>query len=125
MILKNVKIVATAGVVYVQNAKGTSAALDLEAGADVPTVKVNEVEYTPVLNEETGRYYVDVPTYANKFGNEFVATFGDDTTYSVTYSVNAYVARNYDKYEQGSAMSDLLAAIYNYGVSAVAYVNAE
>ena len=97
---------------------------DLVAGADVPTVKVNEIEYTPVLNEETGRYYVDVPTFANRFGDEFVATFGDDTTYSATYSVNAYVARNYSKYEQGSAMSDLLGAIYNYGASAEAYVEA-
>ena len=96
----------------------------VKEGADVPVVKVGSNEYTPALNEETGYYYVDVPVYAGQFADEFVASFGDDTTYTATYSVNAYVARCYDKYEEGTTMHELLGAIYNYGASAEAYVTA-
>ncbi len=98
------------------------------------TVKVNGTEYA--IERDTNaenRYYVDVPVNAGQFDEKFVAQFGDNADYTVTYSVNAYIARNYAKYADVEAdkaynttatygeMYNLLTAIYNYGVSAAAY----
>ena len=76
------------------------------------------------MQAENGNYYVDVPTYAADFANELVASFGDDDSYTVTYSVNAYLANMYKKYAPDSEMYEMLTAIYNYGVSAAAYAAA-
>ena len=98
------------------------------------TVKVNGTEYA--IEKDTNaenRYYVDVPVNAGQFDEKFVAQFGDNADYTVTYSVNAYIARNYATYADVEAdkaynttatygeMYNLLTAIYNYGVSAAAY----
>lgn len=91
---------------------------------DGVTVKVNDTEYA--IQTGDGVYFVDVPVNAALFAEDFVAQFGENDSYTVTYSVNAYVARNYKRFNEkdgGSDMYNLIKAIYNYGVSAEAYAN--
>ena len=80
-------------------------------------VKVNDVDYAPVAAD--GYYYVDVPVAANQFGTVYNAYFGDNTAYSVNYSVNHYIATKQPT--AGAKLGALLEALYNYGASAVAY----
>ena len=87
------------------------------------TVNVNGTPYTEfttgTATNGTPLYYVEVPVNANHFGTTFTADFNGNTDYVVNYSVNHYVATKYE----GAVpkMAALLAALYNYGASAVAY----
>ena len=89
--------------------------------AAAPTVIVNDAEYTPVAVDGKANYYtVDVPVMAGNFATNYVASFkGVEGGFTLTYSVNHYVARNYDASQK--LTSALIAALYNYGASAAAY----
>lgn len=94
---------------------------------DELTVTVNGATYDKddFVSKGNNTYYVEVPVNAALFNEDFVAHFGADDTYKVTYSVNAYIARNYKRFNEkdgGSDMYNLIVAIYNYGVSAANYV---
>ena len=58
---------------------------------------------------------------AKDFGKVYTVTLADGTTvyHQVTYSVNSYVAAKYSS--TNTKLSDLVKAIYNYGVSAENY----
>ena len=84
----------------------------------------NWITYETFQEGTDGTYYVEVPVNAAHFNEDFVAQFGANDSYTVTYSVNAYVARNYKRFNEkngGSDMYKLVVAIYNYGVSAEAF----
>lgn len=88
--------------------------------AAAPIVMVNGTAYTPVAADEANYYYVDVPVYAGNFATEYVASFDGVEGYTLTYSVYHYVARKYNP--NTLVTGDLIAALYNYGTSAAAYV---
>lgn len=92
--------------------------------AAAPTVIVNDVEYTPVAVDGKANYYtVDVPVMAGDFATNYVASFkGVEGGFTLTYSVNHYVARKYNP--NTLVTGDLIAALYNYGASAAAYAAA-
>ena len=87
------------------------------------TVNVGGKAYTEFMSgtDANGNpvLYVDVPVNANHFGTTFTANFNGNTNYVVNYSVNHYIATKYDETQTKTAA--LLAALYNYGASAVAY----
>lgn len=88
--------------------------------AAAPTVMVNGKAYTPVADQKRANYYtVDVPVMAGDFATEYVASFDGVEGYTVTYSVNHYVARKYNP--NTLVTGDLIEALYNYGASAAAY----
>lgn len=111
--------------------------------ADTKPEKVRNLNDNKLLfinKNEDGSYYVDVPVNAVDFDTKYTLVIDDDQSNTVTYSVNAYIARNYGKYLDNPAtkdvdeskndlnktatyaeMYDLLIAIYNYGVSADKY----
>jgi hypothetical protein len=118
---------------YVSGAKWKSATLVLGSSmairysfeADsVEGLKVvcsNGEVYTSFAQAD-GRYYFDVPVYANEFDSIFTVAFEGVDNYALSYSVNHYVATKYDA--NMIKTSALLEAIYNYGVAADAYAAA-
>lgn len=70
---------------------------------------------------ETECQYVDLPVYAGDFGTPYTLYFDDDASYTVTYSVNCYIASTYDGEGTNENLKSLLAAIYHYGTSVAAY----
>jgi hypothetical protein len=92
------------------------------ADGTTPVVNV-EGQAVELVNDGDGFFHVDVPVMAGNFAKTYTASFEAIEGSSVTYSVNHYVARNYN--ESQKLTSTLIAALYNYGASAAAYVAAQ
>lgn len=84
-----------------------------------PVVNV-EGKAVELVNDGNGYFHVDVPVMAGNFAKTYTASFEAIEGSSVTYSVNHYVARRYNA--NTLVTGDLIAALYNYGASAAAYV---
>ncbi|MBO5897809.1 MAG: hypothetical protein J6R04_02235, partial [Clostridia bacterium] len=67
-------------------------------------------------------YYFDVPVRADSYDDEITVVFDNYHESRVSYSVNTYIANNYQN--NGSKLSALLSAINSYGNAAKAYVAA-
>ncbi len=87
-----------------------------------PVVNV-EGKAVELVNDGNGYFHVDVPVMAGNFAKTYTASFEAIEGSSVTYSVNHYVARRYNA--NTLVTGDLIAALYNYGASAAAYVAAQ
>ena len=98
------------------------------------TVKVGDTTFTEFGEATTANgieyRYVDIPVTALNFDQAYTASFGYAdaesgepvySDYTLTYSVNHYLATKYDATMTKTAA--LLEALYNYGVSAKAYAN--
>lgn len=81
--------------------------------------KIYTSEDFELVSDNTYIFYSD-SILPSEFGVEKTAQFkyGDTVETSITYSVNHYV---YAKQTQETAMGNLARALYNYGISAVAY----
>lgn len=90
------------------------------------TLVFDDVTYTSehfeLVSDNTYIFYSDAIS-PSEFDNKISAQFkcGEDEA-SISYCVNSYV---YAKQGQDTKMGDLARALYNYGVSAVAYMNAQ
>ncbi len=81
---------------------------------------VSDGTNTYSIQSGDGFKYVDVPVTPDNFDTNYVLHFGDDSTYTATFSVNEYIAR-----KAGTGNDDfknVLWAIYDYGLKAEAYV---
>lgn len=78
------------------------------------------------FQQDGSHYYVDIPVPAGCFNSDYKIYFDDADSYSLTYSVGAYVANKYNAEEAGTdgSLSNLLVALTRYGNSAVAYADA-
>ena len=103
----------------------TFTATDINALTVTVTLNGRTYEYTAedFIEVAAGKYRINVECiYAHEFDDEITAFFsvgGDQQGRSLTYSVNSYVSAAYSS--AGNPLSDLLAAICNYGASAAAY----
>ena len=98
------------------------------------TVKVGDTTFTEFGTATSASgieyRYVDIPVTALNFDQAYTASFGYAdaesgepvySDYTLTYSVNHYLATKYNP--EMTKTAALLEAIYNYGVSAKAYAN--
>lgn len=97
-------------------------------GEGTPTIKCTDANvgtYQGTFGtgkvDERECQYVDLPVYAGDFGTPYTLYFDDDASYTVTYSVNCYIASTYDGEGTNENLKSLLAAIYYYGTSVAAY----
>ena len=92
-------------------------------GAAMPTISIDGSTVTSFVSATDDKgtyYYFDFPVYANQYGTAYTAAFAGVDDYTVTYSVNHYIAAKYD--ESLIKTSALLRAIYNYGASVCDYL---
>lgn len=104
----------------------------MNEGAEKSTITVGTqtIAAEEIKQHSDGYYYFDYAVTAANFGTCYTAKFSGADSYTVTYSVNYYVANNYAKFNSSTSdthnekIAKLLETVYNYGVSAKAYVAA-
>ena len=93
-------------------------------GGDVVTVNFNGITTTyaqeDLVADENGVYTIRIEgVFATAYAEVLTAEVNGNT---LTYSVNSYINEKQD--DDDSALAALVAALNNYGASAVAYKNA-